>query len=94
MDVSTESPDVRPWACVVLDENSPLGQIAAAVCNLTAHLPPQDNLLHCSVCASERWPCGRFDEAATAVLTARIPLAPLVPVDLHHKLWPPQNQSS
>lgn len=83
-----EPASIRTWACLIVDDNSPLGRVASAVCELTAHLPEPEAAFLCSICFGKQWPCDRFDVAAREVLAARLALAALIPAELHHQLWP------
>jgi hypothetical protein len=54
---------------------------------LEPHAGPTGSAIHW-------WPCASFNNAAHQVMTARLRLAELVPLDLHPPLWPPKRQPS
>lgn len=85
---------IREIVAVVVAADSPAGRVAAAIDEVTAHLPPTQEPWACPLCSTQSWPCSRFDTAAHRVMTAGLRLAEFVPDDLHPRLWPqPQSRS-
>lgn len=62
--------------------------VAAAIDEVTAHLPPPEDPWACPLCSTQSWPCSRFDNAAHQVMNAGLRLGEFVPDDLHPRLWP------
>lgn len=79
---------IREVVAVVVAADSPTGQVATAINELTAHLPPPDEPWACPLCSTEAWPCSRFQTAAHQVMTARLRLPDWIPKDVHSRLWP------
>jgi hypothetical protein len=80
---------MREIVAVVVAAGSPAGQLARALDDLAAHLPPSEQQWGCALCCSESWPCSRFHAAAQQIIAARLRLDEFVPLDLHPRLWPP-----
>ncbi|WP_146073828.1 hypothetical protein [Amycolatopsis sp. CA-126428] len=81
---------MRDIVAVIVAADSPAGQAAEAINDLSAHLPEAGQPRVCPMCSAEPWPCGGFHNAAQQVMTAGLRLAELVPADLHPILWPPK----
>ncbi|MFC0429886.1 hypothetical protein [Kutzneria buriramensis] len=86
MSVQTDLPRV---VAAVVAPDSPVGQLAAVIEELTSHLPAADQPRECALC-SRSWPCDGFDNAAKELGRARIPVGLWVPLSLHPILWPQQ----
>ncbi len=81
--------DIRTPVGVIVAAESPLGRAAEAANDLNRHLPTPAEPGSCPTCTGRFWPCAYFDDAAARLLTARLRLGDLVPLDLHPRLWPP-----
>lgn len=80
---------IREIVAVVVAADSPVGRVAQAIDDMTAHLPPPEKPQVCPLCSAQSWPCARFDGAAHRVRAAGLRVGELVPLDLHSRLWPP-----
>ncbi|MGH3752941.1 MAG: hypothetical protein ACRDRP_09630 [Pseudonocardiaceae bacterium] len=85
---------MRAIVAVVVAADSPAGRIAAAIDEVTAHLPAPDEPWGCPLCSAQSWPCARFHDAAHHVMNAGLRLDTFVPDDLHPRLWPPRQPPS
>lgn len=47
---------IREFVAVVVAADSPAGRVAAAIDEVTAHLPPPDELWACPLCSTQSWP--------------------------------------
>lgn len=85
---------IREVVAVIVAADSPFGQVAQAIDDLAAHLPPPQEPQECPLCFTQPWPCARFHDAAHRVHAAGLRLGELVPLDLHPRLWPPATPST
>ncbi|WP_158894051.1 hypothetical protein [Amycolatopsis anabasis] len=79
---------IRESVAVIVAADSPAGKAARAIDDVAAHLPPPEQPYTCPLCSSQPWPCTEFHDAAHRVQAAGVRLGALVPLDLHHRLWP------
>jgi hypothetical protein len=82
----------RQIVAVIVAADSPVGRIAQAIDDMTAHLPSAEKPQACPLCSTHSWPCTRFHNAADRVHAAGLRLGELVPLDLHTRLWPQPQQ--
>lgn len=83
----------RQAKAVVLAVDSPVGNVARGIDELTAHLPAPDTPWACLLCSAASWPYRRFDAAAHELMRAGLRLPDWVPYDLHPRLWPPPHRA-
>ncbi|GAA4552736.1 hypothetical protein [Amycolatopsis samaneae] len=81
--------DIRAVEGLLVAADSPAGRAAAAINDLTMHLPTPAEPGVCPTCVGRFWPCRYFDDAAYRVHTARLRVGDVVPLGLHPRLWPP-----